>query len=1483
MASDTGFRAPSDRKRPRFTIFQDPPAENNQPIEPPNDDPPPALAPESPGDDPFATPPVQPPLNPTVTVLPEPAVTDIHVPADEDQPVRAVPKAYISRLHKARPLDLGQMNDICDYCSARRWVKESISCCLEGEVVLDPIRAPPHSLRRLFEANGPESKHFKDCIRSYNNALTLTSCSFKRDTRIDFSRGVQCFQIHGALYHYQGPLVPRPGETPSFAQLFFYDPQTANSIRLQRYSGLQAHILGELTDLLIQYNPFISLYRTARERLADQQEDFRIVLNPQMRLVLEGGADRRRDNLPTCNEVTAIIPYEREESSRRDIVLAVRNPGQNKPKLTKIHPSNASYMPLHYVLLFPYGDYGWHYGLTLRNRKGNRKSLRLEQLQYYRYRLMVRNSFSALHHAARLFQQYVVDVFAACEETKLEWIREHQKDIRADLYNGLADAMDAEDTDASKLGRRIVLPSSYISGDRFMQQLYYDSMAIASEYRIPHYFLTFTANPKWAEITRELFEGQTAADRPDLVARVFHTKILELLKEIRKGLLGPYRAHVFTIEYQKRGLPHMHLLIWLNVPTLYLTAERIDQLISAELPDRSWDPTGELTDMVIAQMTHGPCGEDNPNAPCMQTLAPDVPAACSKRFPKNFSAQTTLTIDSYPLYRRRNDGRKFSVPKPGHPNETVVRDNRWVVPYSPYLMKRYRSHINLEVCAGIKAIKYVNKYVYKGSDRATVGISGTVDEIEQYVQGRYVGPTEACWRIFGFRTHQEYPPVERLALHIEGEHTVFFPDDLPADELAIRAEKAGSTLTAFFKYNQEHPNEPKYLYKDFPKHFVFDQKEKAWRPRKNKATAIGRVYACTPLQGERFYLRLLLTAVAGPVSFESLYWHQGIRLPTYQQACVSWGLAENDQEWFDCFEEAKVFASGHRLRTVFATGLMQQAIADPPAIWNRFKENFCDDLLHRLGNMPSVFPLPLEDPHLDYGLFLIGKLLADQRKTLTDLSLPENIVDWAEVENVANRDAALARDESLATSMRAQLNSDQSRCFEAIMNAVSNTPETAHFYLQGPGGTGKTFLYKTICHYFRALGKVVLCVASTGIAALLLPGGCTSHSQFRIPLVLNESSVSMITKNSRAADELKRADLIIWDEVPMQNKRAFEVVHRLMVDLHSTKDDVLFGGVPVILGGDFAQILPVVKNGSRADMVLACLQRSWIWPRLRRLRLYVNMRVRSGIGDQSFLEWISQLPYKAELYGSIPIPPFITQYRKIDQLLLDIYPPALLAQSTTDPSVFRGRAVLSTLNTTVTELNRLVLRGFPGQSRVYHCVNSIDTDDSDLQTTDVPVEFLQSIDVASLPPSELVLKRGVPIILLRNLCPREGLCNGTRIAVTNIYKHSIEGRIIGSDFDGQLRLIPRITLTSGENDQLPFTLCRKQFPVRLCFAMTINKSQGQSFETIGLDLRSPVFSHGQFYVAVSRVTSAKGLKVLLPESSDKTANIVYPEVLQDLH
>jgi len=134
---------------------------------------------------------------------------------------------------------------------------------------------------------------------------------------------------------------------------------------------------------------------------------------------------------------------------------------------------------------------------------------------------------------------------------------------------------------------------------------------------------------------------------------------------------------------------------------------------------------------------------------------------------------------------------------------------------------------------------------------------------------------------------------------------------------------------------------------------------------------------------------------------------------------------------------------------------------------------------------------------------------------------------------------------------------------------------------------------------------------------------------------------------------------------------------------------------------------------------------------------------------------------------------------------------------------------------------------------------------------------------------------------LRNILPEQGLCNGSRGVVTKLLRNIVEIRMLRGDFDGESRLIPRIPNTSGEEDLL-YILTRKQFPLRVCFAMTINKSQGQTFDRVGLDLRRPVFSHGQFYVAVSRVTDPSGLFILLPEGSSTTSNIVYPKVLQNI-
>jgi hypothetical protein len=344
--------------------------------------------------------------------------------------------------------------------------------------------------------------------------------------------------------------------------------------------------------------------------------------------------------------------------------------------------------------------------------------------------------------------------------------------------------------------------------------------------------------------------------------------------------------------------------------------------------------------------------------------------------------------------------------------------------------------------------------------------------------------------------------------------------------------------------------------------------------------------------------------------------------PTYQAACVARGLAEDDHEWYRCFDEAILFTTGCGLRTLFLTGLRQQMIADPLEIWRRYHESLCDDLQHRLLTTPVSFPLVFVNPHYDYGLWLIAQGLADQQRSLTDFSLPENTFDWSDIDQSIIRQDHQAINQRLANEIKSQLNVDQKACFQTIVNRVTDDPQTAHFYLQGLGGTSKTFLYKTLYYHFHSQGKKVLCVASTGIAGLLLPDGRTSHSQFKIPINLNETSVSTISKSSLLAAELRKVNLIIWDEVLIQHKYYFEVVHRLFVNLRSVSDELLFGSVPFLLGGDFAQILPVVPQGSRADIVKACLQRSFIWPQLSRLYLRTNMRVRDATSpqDQAFVE-----------------------------------------------------------------------------------------------------------------------------------------------------------------------------------------------------------------------------------------------------------------------
>jgi hypothetical protein len=314
-------------------------------------------------------------------------------------------------------------------------------------------------------------------------------------------------------------------------------------------------------------------------------------------------------------------------------------------------------------------------------------------MQYYSYQLCDRPG-NSLHLFGRLFHQYICDQFSKIELGRLNFFRHNQDKIRADVYQNIKNSN--SDSLGQTIGKRIVLPSTYKGSPRNLQQSYQDAMAVIRSKGKPDLFVTVTCNPSWPEITAEIKKCPNS-QKLTIIARVFRIKLQALLDDIlKKHILGHVSAFMYVIEFQKRGLPHAHILIILEDDSKPRTTDEYDSIISAELPDPIKNPAAYET--VTRSMLHGPCGLINPKAPCM------VDGKCSKHFPKDFCENTEESQDGYPVYRRRDDGKHFVTTlrdKDNKTTKTFEMDNRWVVPHNLYLSTKYNCHINVEICSSV--------------------------------------------------------------------------------------------------------------------------------------------------------------------------------------------------------------------------------------------------------------------------------------------------------------------------------------------------------------------------------------------------------------------------------------------------------------------------------------------------------------------------------------------------------------------------------------------------------------------------------------------------------------------------------------------------------------------------------------------------------------------------------------------------------------
>ncbi|XP_054266833.1 uncharacterized protein LOC128989005 [Macrosteles quadrilineatus] len=1293
-------------------------------------------------------------------------------------------------------IKVGRMDTECRYCRALKWKEEPVGmCCAGGKVAIHRPQEPVQPMKELFLGETNESKRFLKNIRRYNTCFHMTS--FGADTIVNMPGFSPTFTIKGQVYHKIGSLLPAPNMQPNFLQIYFYgDEEAETDRRFEIVPGVEKPTLRKVQTVLHEHNNLIKEFKTAIEVMPD--ESCKLIIHPDR---VPHGQHERRYNLPTINEVAAIV-VGNDHSTSRDIVLHARD-----DKLSRVADTHRFYDALQYPIIFWNGQEGYHFDIPQINPLTRQPlpNKKVSCMDFYAFQIMVcANEFNLLLRCNKLLHQFLVDMYVKIESERLRFISLNQKKLRAENYIHLQDAVrNDNNVNPNDLGQMVILPSTFVNSPRYLHEYTQDAFAYVRNYGRPDLFITFTCNPSWNEITDELMPGQKATDRHDLIARVFELKVKKLISLLTKGkVFGDCQCFMYSIEWQKRGLPHVHVLLWLKEK---LRLNQMDDIISAEIPDPETDK--KLYDAVLKHMIHGPCGNYNTSAPCMKD------SKCTKTYPRALLDATQTNANGYPLYRRaapEDGGRTATIRIRG--GEEVVIDNSWIVPYNPLLLKMFTAHVNVEYCGSVQAIKYICKYINKGNDQAIFNVrqSDNVnidsrDEVQSFRAGRYVSSNEAAWRILGFPMHERYPTVTHLAVHLPNGERVFFNDQNLHDRIATPPM---TTLTAFFQLCQNDEFSKTLLYVEVPRYYIWNASAKEWKRRKQgkpvenwpgvkAADALGRIYTVHVSNFECYCLRMLLNQVRGPSSFHDLKTVGGQEHATFRKACEARGLLESDDHWDATMDEAVLCRSPAKVRELFAVIVSTCGLSNPLQLWDKYKVALSEDIAHRL-----------QGTHIELIVNEALKLIENKITNLSGMKMTDFGLPTPEQRGELSSDVvrelnydAFALD-IFVHDMEPRLLPEQRHVYDVIIQHV-NSSNGGLFFLDAPGGTGKTFVLNLLLARLRKDRNIALAVASSGIAATLLNGGRTAHSTFKLPLNLasQETPTCNISKNSNRGALLQQCKLIVWDECTMSHKHALEALNFSLQDIRSNQS--LMGGVVVLLAGDFRQTLPVIERGTPVDEMNACLKASQLWSKVIKLQLTCNMRVQlfndleSGAYASKLLK-IGEGLLKTDTDGKIEFTnDFCHPVTTEDELIAHVYPN--IQRNISNEEWLCERAVLSPTNESVNNINKHILAMLAGESKIY---TSIDTVMSSDDSPTYPVEFLNSLELTGVPSHKLELKVGVPVLLMRNLdAPR--LCNGTRLRVTELGRNIVHATILTGTAKGESVLIPRIPIIPNN---LPFHL-----------------------------------------------------------------------------
>ena len=1105
---------------------------------------------------------------------------------------------------------------------------------------------------------------------------------------------------------------------------------------------------------------------------------------------------------------------------------------------------------------------------------------------------------------SRLSQIYLVDSVSRAIDYRLRFHRMHQQDI----FGIQPSTAEQQGT----TGKKTFLSQSMHGSTRHLRALARNALALVSEYGRPSLFITLTCNPNWPEIIEQLLPGQTAFDRGDVVCQVFHRKLQALLANLRQGKYFPVinsitnwhkiEYEVRVIEYQRRGLPHAHIVLrfenTIEMP-VYENKEElakwIDSHITAKYPktandqdplelDEEYEYDLEYSDIVKTHMLHKCISETNGG--CLNEAN-----VCAKGYNKNVvSVETTFDHKGFPQYKR----------------PTIKSLN--VVPHNRLLLKDWNGHANVEFAGSTYTVIYLYKYLFKGNKKVKMRLNNVRkdDEISLYLRGRYLCSMDCYWRILGHETYPASSPAVKIIKVISDQSASSLINENKVTDLIIYFNRPEclhnlkyAELFNVYIWSYEKPKRNIYERNEIYTLRIEGIEKVIYLYKKlSNKKSITRLEIVSITAGELFYLRLILYNFSR-TSFSDCKRFARISYSTYQEAAVASGIVKDKNEILTCFEEAARFQfnTPAELRSLFVMATIQGFPTLKILQEQRFKELLYTDYYHNYEE---------ENPAAAWNDLLkdLCARFESEGKNMLDygLPVPKDMKTELEVERL-KYDPVIQRQIYLSLCRQTPNTAEQQQIFDEITYSIRHG-HTKLYYIQGQAGSGKSTLARKLMAWSRSNGKICAGCASTGLAATIYDGFETAHSLFKFPVVEDdEREVDVpiecqLQHHKNRYEFLKATNFILWDEFPSCDREVFEAAYKA---LDGFKNKV------VVTMGDMRQIAPVVVTGEREDIINHSIPSSPLWKWFTKKFLTINMRLYQTTDENSNIATGSDQAQLQKKYGEMILA--IGNGTHIPNTFKEGYVNDRIKGSTTveleqcrailniddaiafvfpqpfNPDIFSRRAILCGTNDAVDEWNSRIQELNPNillEPLASHDQLTESDDPHNILKQMLTDDVLNNFNNNGVPPHLLQLKVNDICIVLRNLNKKEGLTNNTRVRILNITPKCIRIQTLTSN--KKSFSIPRIRFKFRLPFGRSFQLLRTQFPLRLAYCMTINKSQGQEFERCLLDIRSPPFSHGHLYVALSRIRDYRHIAIFTNENNvyDEivtTENIVYPELL----